>query len=115
MKGNAPNCSFTGSQTERLRNPKPNFAKDSFELIAISTMIKTARLAIRTAKNPVAHLNSGSPMRDRALRLERARPNGRCGRFGVSEGAEPFPASDCPMAEVLREFSTQRHKFRKAR
>src|SRR6185369_13069296 len=102
MKGNAANCSLTGSQTERLRNPKPNFAKGSFELIAISTMIKTARPAIRTAKNPVDHLNNGSPMRGRALRLERARPNGKCGWFGVSEGAEPSPASGCPMVEVTK-------------
>src|SRR6266404_1595640 len=110
MNGNAPNCSLTGSQTERLRNPKPNFANGSFELIAISTMIKTARAAIRTAKKPVAHLNNGSPIRGRALRLEGARPNCKVGWFGVSEDAEPPPASDCPMVQVRRAFSTQRRK-----
>src|SRR4029077_14078613 len=97
MNRSDPNCSATGSQAERVRNPNPNLAIGSLELIAISTIIKTARPAMRAAKKPVAHLNNGSPMRGRALRPEAARPNRKGDLFGVRGVAEPSPASVDPM------------------
>src|SRR5436853_599637 len=97
MNGSAPNCSLTGSQIERLKKPNPNFSNGSLELIAIETMIKTARAAITTAKKPVAVLNKGSPMRGRALRLAEARPVGMVGLFGRGV-AELSPANVDPMA-----------------
>src|SRR5881396_1314541 len=100
MKGSAPNCSATGSQTERDKNPNPNLAIGRLEFLAISTIIKTARPAMRTAKEPVINLNNGSPMRRRDLRFEAAPPNGEIGLFGVKGLAEPSPVSIDPMMEA---------------
>src|SRR6185436_11028287 len=95
MKGNAPNSSATGSQIDRVRNPKPNFWNGSTEPRAISTTIRTASPAIETANRPVVNLNNGSPMRGRALRFERARPVGHRGLFSLRDSGDsgPVPAS----------------------
>src|SRR5512145_1844786 len=94
MKGNAPNCSATGSQIERPRKPNPNFSNGSLELRAISIIIRAARPAIKTANKPVVHLNNGSPIRGRALTRESV-PEGTADLLGLKGGGEPglFPAS----------------------
>src|SRR6185503_13902282 len=95
MNGKAPNSSATGSQIDRVRKPKPNFWNGSFAPSAISTTIRTASPAIETANRPVVNLNNGSPMRGRAVRFEKARPDGHRVLSGSRDPGDsgPDPAS----------------------
>jgi hypothetical protein len=54
MKGRAPNCPATGSQTLVVQNEKPNFCTESHDWRKSSKPIDTTTSAKRHAKAPVA-------------------------------------------------------------